>query len=182
MGISWRGGAVPEELRKRSVPLAAWQPVFAAADMQLVDVQHGETAGEIAACRDKLGVKIHHFDEIDPLRDLDGFAALLSALDLVISVDNSTAHLAGALGVPTWTLLPTGADWRWMRDRPDSPWFPDMWLLSQTAPGDWRGVLARVAAALRELHPGSSERVAGVRAAGELFTVRPKVAQGAPRD
>jgi hypothetical protein len=75
-------------------------------------------------------------------------AMRLRALDLVITVDTMLAHLAGALGVPTWTLLPAEADWRWMTDRTDSPWYPSMRLFRQPHPGDWDTVLDAVRTAL----------------------------------
>jgi ADP-heptose:LPS heptosyltransferase len=74
----------------------------------------------------------------------------MRALDLVISVDSFPAHLAGALAVPTWTLLPADANWRWMRDRDDSPWYPTMRLFRQPEPGRWAPVIARVAAELAQ--------------------------------
>jgi ADP-heptose:LPS heptosyltransferase len=75
-------------------------------------------------------------------------ARLVRALDLVITIDSMPAHLAGALGVPVWTLLPHDADWRWMDDRGDSPWYPTMRLFRQPAPGAWAPLVARVATAL----------------------------------
>jgi hypothetical protein len=77
-------------------------------------------------------------------------AMRLRALDLVITVDTMLAHLAGALGVPTWTLLPAEADWRWMTDRSDSPWYPTMRLFRQPRPGDWDAVLDAVRTALAQ--------------------------------
>jgi ADP-heptose:LPS heptosyltransferase len=76
-------------------------------------------------------------------------AALAEVMDLVISVDTSIAHLAGALGRPVWVLLPLRPDWRWLTERADSPWYPTARLFRQTAAGDWAGVLGRVAEALR---------------------------------
>jgi ADP-heptose:LPS heptosyltransferase len=84
-------------------------------------------------------------------RNLLGEARLMRALDLVISVDTMPAHLAGALGMPVWTLLPTDADWRWMVDRDDSPWYPTMRLFRQTQDGAWEPVIRRVATALEQL-------------------------------
>jgi hypothetical protein len=75
----------------------------------------------------------------------------MRALDRVVTVDSMTAHLAGALGVPVWTLLHAEADWRWMEGRGDSPWYPTMRLFRQAAAGEWAPVVARVAAGLREL-------------------------------
>jgi ADP-heptose:LPS heptosyltransferase len=72
----------------------------------------------------------------------------MQGLDLVISVDTMTAHLAGALGVPVWTLLSADCDWRWMKDRADSPWYPTMRLFRQRRPGGWSEVVAEVREAL----------------------------------
>jgi hypothetical protein len=82
--------------------------------------------------------------EIPMIRDTVEEAAELQRLDLLITVDTLSAHLAGALGVRTWTLLPTDADWRWMEDREDTPWYPTMRLFRQSKPGDWESVLARL--------------------------------------
>jgi Flp pilus assembly protein TadD len=84
------------------------------------------------------------------LTDFAETAAAISAMDLVISVDTSVAHLAGALGRPVWTLLPYAPDWRWMLDRTDSPWYPSMRLFRQETRGDWAGVVSRVIEELRE--------------------------------
>ncbi len=96
-------------------------------------------------------VRVHREPGIDPLIDLDGFAAQIAAMDLTLSIDNSTVHLAGALGSPVWTLLPFAPDYRWFVGRDDSPWYPAMRLVRQAAPGDWAGVLERVAADLADL-------------------------------
>jgi ADP-heptose:LPS heptosyltransferase len=72
-------------------------------------------------------------------------------LDLVISIDTSVAHLAGALGRPTWILLPYNADWRWLGQREDSPWYPTARLFRQQRPGDWAGVIGALGAALAPL-------------------------------
>jgi ADP-heptose:LPS heptosyltransferase len=78
-------------------------------------------------------------------------AAVMRNLDLVITSDTATAHLAGALGVRVWTLLSSAPDWRWFLDRDDSPWYPSMRLFRQTTAGDWAGVFERVAEQLRQL-------------------------------
>jgi ADP-heptose:LPS heptosyltransferase len=84
------------------------------------------------------------------LGDFDDTAGVLALLDLVITVDTSVAHLAGAMGIPTWILLPFAPDWRWLLDRDDSPWYPTARLFRQTEPGSWDGALARVAAELEK--------------------------------
>jgi len=87
--------------------------------------------------------------EIPAIRGILEEAAELRALDLLVSVDTLSAHLAGALGVPTWTLLPAWADWRWMEGREDTPWYPTMRLFRQARPGDWEPLIARVRRELR---------------------------------
>ncbi|MCX6954268.1 MAG: hypothetical protein NTV51_19120, partial [Verrucomicrobia bacterium] len=81
-------------------------------------------------------------------------AAAIMAMDLVITVDTSVAHLAGALGKPVWVLLPFAPDWRWLLNRSDSPWYPTATLFRQTAPTDWVGPLADLAMRLKELNVG----------------------------
>jgi ADP-heptose:LPS heptosyltransferase len=78
-------------------------------------------------------------------------AAVLQNVDLVITSDSAVAHLAGALGVPTWVALPADPDWRWLLDRADSPWYPTMRLFRQSGRGDWADVFARMAAELQPL-------------------------------
>ncbi len=91
------------------------------------------------------------YDEI--LRDFASTAALCDCMDVVVTVDTGPAHLSGALGQRTWVLLPYIPDWRWMRDREDTPWYQNMKLYRQKAPGDWNEVFARLAADLQREFP-----------------------------
>ena len=96
----------------------------------------------------------------DSIEDFADTAAIISLMDMVISVDTAVAHLAGAMGKPVWTLLPFTPDWRWLLERKDTPWYPTMQLFRQRALGDWKGVFAEVAADLRgmidsRIFPGS---------------------------
>jgi ADP-heptose:LPS heptosyltransferase len=84
----------------------------------------------------------------DRQSDLADAAAMIAALDLVITIDTSIAHLAGAIGKPVWALLPFAADWRWLRKRDDSPWYPTARLFRQPALGDWASVVGQVEDAL----------------------------------
>ena len=98
-------------------------------------------------------------DVIDPTADLTDFtetAALIACLDLVITVDTSVAHLAGALGRRTWILLPYTPDFRWLLDRDDSPWYPTVRLFRQSRRGDWKPVFASIEGELRALLSGKS--------------------------
>ena len=90
-------------------------------------------------------------------RDFGETAAMIANLDLVITVDTAMGHLAGALGKPVWILLPKAADWRWLLERSDSPWYPTARLFRQKNPGDWGPVVAEVAAALVERMHGEAE-------------------------
>ena len=87
-------------------------------------------------------------DLADELVDFADTAALMSNLDLVITVDTAVTHLAGAMGLPVWVVLPLFPDWRWLLDRDDSPWYPSMRLFRQTAWGEWEGVFKRLTVAL----------------------------------
>ncbi|MHB1590857.1 MAG: glycosyltransferase family 9 protein, partial [Sulfuricella sp.] len=90
-------------------------------------------------------------DYSDQLHDFTDTAALIDALDLVVTVDTSIAHLAGAMGKPVWVLLPFAPDWRWLLERDDSPWYPTARLFRQPVPGAWGDVLSRVSAELGAL-------------------------------
>ena len=92
--------------------------------------------------------------------DVGETAQIMRGLDLVISVDTMVAHLAGTLGIPTWVMLHFAADWRWLLDRADTPWYPTMRLFRQKQRGDWDGVVAEVSAALAELATAPPARLA----------------------
>lgn len=148
VGVAWQGGNWDE---RRSIPFTELAALAAVPGVRLHSLQ--QSPGPAA---------FHPAFEATPeTRTISGTARLMRSLDLVITVDSMPAHLAGALGVPVWTLLPQEADWRWMEGRTDSPWYPTMRLFRQEAPGEWASVVARVAAALerrrdelrrRELH------------------------------
>jgi hypothetical protein len=148
IGISWQGGKGYVR-RIRSIPLVQWGKLLSIPGIHFVNLQYGDCTAELEKIKEKLGTTIHHWEDADPLKELDGFAAKIAALDLVISVDNSTVHMAGALGVPVWTLLPFNCDWRWMQEFEDTPWYPAMHLFRQKTQGDWCEVFDRVVVALK---------------------------------
>jgi hypothetical protein len=145
IGICWQGGAAFAEDRVRSIPLTAFAPLARVPGMRLFSLQKGQGREQLAALGDD------RFEVIDLADSLDGFidtAAAIKVLDLVITCDTSVAHLAGALAAPVWVALPLAADWRWMQERSDTPWYPTMRLFRQRRRGDWQGVFEAMAAEL----------------------------------
>lgn len=143
-GIAWSGAADHPEDAIRSIPAALFLPPLAATGVELHVIQKDIREADAAAVAAVPGLRMH----ADLLDDFAGTAALISELDLVISADTSVAHLAGALGHPLWILAQFAADFRWMRHRTDSPWYPTARLFRQTNRGAWPPVIAEVAAAL----------------------------------
>jgi hypothetical protein len=147
VGISWRGGS-GDAAKLRSIPLTMWSSILTQREFGFVNLQYGDRRADLAAVQRQEGVEVLHDDTVDPLTSLDDFAAQTAAMDLVISIDNSTVHMAGALNVPVWVMLPLVPDWRWMLYRTNSPWYPSVRLFRQTKAGDWPPVIAAVAAEL----------------------------------
>lgn len=144
VGIVWQGNPGADFDRRRSILLAAFAPLAAVPGVTFVSLQKREAAA--LAQSPPLGLGLH--DWTAELSDFADTAALVEALDLVISVDTSVAHLAGALGKPGWILSRFDGCWRWMLGREDSPWYPTARLFRQRRPGDWDEVMTRVAAEL----------------------------------
>lgn len=160
VGLVWGGGAPTPSMAWRSVPLALFRELAAVQGVQLYALQKGDAAAELEGCD-----FAHRIVDLGPqIRDFNDTAAAIAALDLVISIDTSVAHLAGGLGVPLWTLLIRGCDWRWLADRDDSPWYPSARLFRQEGSTDWAPVVARVTEALRSLASGRETGIAGAGA------------------
>jgi tetratricopeptide (TPR) repeat protein len=150
IGIVWQGN--PQYFRDpyRSVPLRHFEPLAKIPGMRLISLQAIYGLEQLKAL--PAGMNVESFgDEIE--RNPDGIeevAAVMASLDLVVSSDTVSVHLAGALGRPTWVALRYRPDWRWMLDRADSPWYPTIRLFRQKQHGDWPGVFADIAAALAD--------------------------------
>jgi hypothetical protein len=147
VGIAWSGNAANEADRERAIALETLTPLFAVPGCEFQLIQTDIRAADRQVLEQLPDLR----DQSTTLSDSGDFtntAALIAELDLVISVDTSVAHLAGALGKPVWLLLPSDPDWRWLLGRNDSPWYPTMRLFRQALPGDWRGVIAAVTAML----------------------------------
>jgi Flp pilus assembly protein TadD len=123
VGITWRGGIETRAVAARSIDLKYWWPLLKGVNANFVNLQYRTSQQEIAKLSEIAGESLCHFDDLDAFNDIESLAALISELDLVISADNTTVHLAGALGVPVWVLLPVGPDYRWTDGRDDSVWY-----------------------------------------------------------
>jgi len=146
VGVSWlsknrRVG------RQKSMTLAELMPL-AVPGVTLVDLQYGDTAAERQAFEKATGATIVHDGTVDQMADLDAFAAQVAAMDVVVTVSNTAAHMAGALGVPVWVMLHVAPLNCWLLGRDDSPWYPSARLFRQTRAGAWGDVVGRVARAL----------------------------------
>jgi hypothetical protein len=149
VGLNWQGNPRYRGDRERSIPLAHFAPLAALPGVRLWSLQKQHGLEQLAAAR---------FPVVDLGSQLDEqqgafveTAAVMQALDLVVTSDTATAHLAGGLGVPVWLVLQYSPDWRWFWDTDHSPWYPTMRVFRQEARGDWAGALGRLAQALRAL-------------------------------
>jgi tetratricopeptide (TPR) repeat protein len=163
IGIAWQGNPDPKIDIARAAPLESFAALTAVLEVRLISLQKGFGAEQIASS----GLRVETLgDDFDagPSAFLDT-AAVMANLDLVVSVDTSIAHLAGALGRPVWVALKHIPEWRWMLGREDSPWYPTMRLFRQRAMGHWSGVFERMAEALQPLIAGKNRK----RAADSLL-------------
>ncbi len=142
VGISWRGGVSALERSRRVMNLAEWSELLGDTRLTVVNLQHGDSSEDLASLQSEHGVTVHSWDNTGV--DLDEFAAQIDALDLVISMANTTAHFAGALDKPVWMLAPTQPSWRWQIDRPDSPWYRSVRIFRQDKDQMWGQVLAKI--------------------------------------
>jgi len=153
VGVVWAGNPLHKGDHFRSIAVEAVLPRLIVPDVQLYSLQKEMRPADAPALA-SLGNDI--VDLAPALGSFADTAAAVDTLDLVISVDTSVAHLAGSLGRPVWMLLPYALDWRWMRDREDSPWYPTMRLFRQKKPQAWDGVIERVAAELARVAAGET--------------------------
>lgn len=155
VGMVWAGNMDNTADWRRSLPLTALQELAGIQGVQLVSLQTPIPDSDRVTLT-ALGLP----DLSSDLTDFGETAAVIANLDLVISVDSAVAHLAGAMGVPTWTLIYEPADWRWMTQRTDTPWYPTMRLFRQPRAGQWQEPIARLVAGLRQYMAGTQTRMA----------------------
>lgn len=151
IGVAWHGNPQADRQNRRSFPLALCRGMASIPGVRLVSLQKGagvEQIGQVSF-RDRLIVPPPDFDAGDQAF-LDS-AAMMTSLDLVLSADTAVAHLAGALGRPTFLALQRWPEWRWLLDRDDTPWYPTLRLFRQSAPGEWESVFVRMTAEVEAL-------------------------------
>lgn len=158
IGISWRGGTARTNQAIRSASLDQWGAVFRVPDAHFVSLQYGDCRDDLAYARNSLGVNLHHWPEA--IDDYDETAALVSALDVVVTVTTSVAHLAGALGQRVWILAIPVPRWCYMGSGP-MPWYSSARLFRQKRSGIWDEVMVRAAQALEELRSPGPARPPG---------------------
>lgn len=147
IGLVWSGNPTHHRGRIRSATLPDFDAVLQTPGVRFYGFQKGATAGDVVRYTDAGLIENLGND----FADFSDTAAAMAHLDLVISIDTSVAHLAGAMGKPVWVLLAYAADWRWLLDRNDSPWYPTMRLFRQEYKGDWSGIMTAVQQELKEL-------------------------------
>jgi tetratricopeptide (TPR) repeat protein len=169
IGLVWGGNPEHVNDHRRSIDPDQLAPLLAVAGASFASLQYGARAADLRRLkRDNSGIA----DLASDFGDFADTAAAVDALDLVITVDTSVAHLAGALGKPVWVLLPWVTDWRWMLHREDSPWYPTMRLFRQQRGGDWSSVIAHVTRELEAVVQGDRTRLMPFRAEGERRATR----------
>ncbi|HEY8288467.1 MAG TPA: glycosyltransferase family 9 protein [Acetobacteraceae bacterium] len=144
IGLAWTGRPTHPNDRRRSMPLSRLVPLASAGAAAFVSLQKPMPSGDLGT----LSAFSHMTDLSQDLTDFGETAAVIENLDLVVTVDTSMGHLAGALGKTVWILIPKAADWRWLLGRTDSPWYPTARLFRQAAPGAWDPVISDLRAAL----------------------------------
>jgi tetratricopeptide (TPR) repeat protein len=146
VGVRWAGSAACTEDRRRSLPLKLFAPLMKVSDVAMLSLQKGgdpKWSSEVPPELQGLG-------RMPDFKTWADTAALISQLDLVISVDTAVAHLAGAMGRTVWLMLPWESDWRWMNDGDESPWYPTMQIFRQEKPGDWDTLVKQVVHGVKE--------------------------------
>jgi tetratricopeptide (TPR) repeat protein len=146
VGLAWSGNVTHRDDHNRSIAFACLAPLLNIPGLEFFSLQKELREGDAAA----LAAEPRITDIARQIDDFTDTAAAVTLMDLVISVDTSVAHLAGALGKPVWVLLPLCPDWRWLSDREDSPWYPTARLFRQPAIGDWASVITQVRRQLLE--------------------------------
>lgn len=151
VGVSWQGGSHLSRSPLRSIPLPQWLPILGTEGARFVSLQYGDAAPALDEFASRHGTRIAHWQEA--IEDYDETAALVSALDLVISVQTAIVHLAGALGRRAWVMVSYCPEWRYGFAGENMPWYPSVRMFRQPSFGEWQPVIAAVAREFHELAP-----------------------------
>ena len=152
IGVAWRSFS-SNAGEQRSLTLTDLLPLLKNPGVTFIDLQYGDTGEERLAFTNETGIEIIHDGQVDQMADLDAFAAQIAALDMILSIDNSTVLIAGALGIPTWVMLSTVPYWSWGLAREDSPWLASLRLFRQQHRGAWSSAINRAAREFSETFP-----------------------------
>ncbi|MDC1095432.1 hypothetical protein OAS88_07455, partial [Planktomarina temperata] len=150
VGISWKTKSPRRNSSTRNINLADLARALNNSKTQFVCLQYGDVSDEIAAVKRDFGIDVVQFDKVDNKYDIDGLASLIGTCDMVVTIDNATAHLSGALGVRTKLMLPHIADWRWSILDENSYWYDALKLFRQSKANDWHSVLAQIKAMIKK--------------------------------
>lgn len=165
VGISWRGGLKQTRCSLRSISLESWLPLLRITNVQFVSLQYTDCSSEIDTLREQHGIDLPQWPEA--IRDYDETAALVSALDLVISVQTSVIHLAGSLGRPVWVMVPAAPEWRYQTQGETMPWYPSARLFRQQELNNWKPVVGKIAQELESLANRSGIATASLTTASQ---------------
>lgn len=155
VGISWRGGTnAGTNKYARSLKHHEMQPLGALLNVKFINLQYGETEDELTNLKN-LGLDIYNDEDINPLTSIDDQAAQISALDLILTIDNTTVHLAGGLGMPTYLLLPTDPDWRWGLEQENSYWYPSVSFIRNPTAHNWVNAIETAIQKISHIQPSA---------------------------
>jgi len=149
IGISWK--TLNKLQQYRNIDLKKMLPIFSNKNCDFVNLQFGKFDDEMKYIKSKFGINIKSIKEINNFSDIDNLAALINCLDLVITIQNSTAHLSGALGKNTWLMLAKNARWHWLKEENKSIWYPSIKIYRQEKNADWNNVVNNISIDLKSL-------------------------------
>ena len=145
VGISWQGGGNPKIISQKTLPLKLWQPILSNLNFKFVSLQYGDDYPHIQRFCESSGLVIHHDDDVNPSKDMDRWLSQVDAMDLVISVANTTIHGAGGLNKKTFCFLGNESDWRWTDQEvfPGSYWYPSVTVGMKDSNDSWKPAIMR---------------------------------------
>ena len=149
VGICWK--TLNKKQQYRNINLEQMKPILSNANCNFINLQFGEFDEDLNNLKSKCGVSIRTIRDIDNYNDIESLSALINCLDLVITIQNSTAHLSGALGKNTWIMLTKNARWHWLKNEKKSLWYPTVTLFRQQKTGYWNNVINSIVMDLKKI-------------------------------